>query len=62
MFDCKNHRQIFFKDMVYGFVAQLVRARASHARGRRFEPCRIHHRTLSGRFGIMPASGRFLFA
>ena len=26
-----------------GLVAQLVRARASHARGRRFEPYRVHH-------------------
>lgn len=46
-----NLKCSFLKD---GFVAQLVRARASHARGRRFEPCRIHQNTplRHCRFGV----------
>ena len=45
-----------------GLVAQLVRARASHARGRRFEPCRVHQKTrrLQGGvfFGTIPNHDR----
>jgi multiple antibiotic resistance protein len=34
------------KSFVFGRVAQLVRAPASHAGGRRFESCRAHHASM----------------
>ena len=54
-FTCGNRKALCSSNTVYGGIAQLVRALASHARGRRFESYCLYHypsnaaREISGR-------------